>query len=66
MIVMPKFVNRAKEAAWWASAEGREFVKQKAAGTAKSANAEGLGRCRPIEQGRQCSNCVAIARTRCR
>ena len=34
-IVMPKFVNEAKEADWWASREGREFVKQKAAGTGK-------------------------------
>ena len=34
-IVMPKFVNEAQEADWWASREGREFVKQKAAGTAK-------------------------------
>jgi hypothetical protein len=32
-IVMPKFVNEAQEADWWASREGREFVKQKAAGT---------------------------------
>ena len=31
-IVMPKFVNEAQEADWWASREGREFVK-KAAGT---------------------------------
>ena len=34
-IVMPKFVNEAQEADWWASREGREFVKQKAAGTGK-------------------------------
>jgi hypothetical protein len=34
-IVMPKFVNDAQEADWWASREGREFVKQKAAGTGK-------------------------------
>lgn len=32
-IVIPKFVNEAEEADWWASREGREFVKQKAAGT---------------------------------
>ena len=32
-IVMPKFVNEAQEADWWASREGREFIKQKAAGT---------------------------------
>jgi hypothetical protein len=38
-IVMPKFVNEAQEADWWASREGREFVKQKAAGTGKKASA---------------------------
>lgn len=32
-IVMPKFVNEAQEADWWASREGREFIKQKAAGS---------------------------------
>jgi hypothetical protein len=30
---MPKFVNKAQEADWWASQEGREFVKKQAAGT---------------------------------
>ena len=31
---MPKFVSEDEEATWWASAEGREFLKQKsAAGT---------------------------------
>src|SRR6185436_19979115 len=39
LIVMPKFVNEAQEAAWWASREGREFVKQKAAGTGKKEGA---------------------------
>jgi hypothetical protein len=34
-IVMPKFVNEAQAADWWASREGREFVKQKTAGTGK-------------------------------
>jgi hypothetical protein len=34
-IVMPKFVNEAQEADWWASPEGRQFLKQKAAGTGK-------------------------------
>ena len=34
-IVMPKFVNEAQEADWWASREGREFVKRNAGGTAK-------------------------------
>ena len=38
-IVMPKFVNEALEADWWASREGREFVKQKAAGTGKRGGA---------------------------
>jgi hypothetical protein len=28
-IGMPKFVNEAEEADWWASRQGREFVKQK-------------------------------------
>ena len=35
-IVMPKFVNEAQEADWWASREGREFVKQKAGGTGRN------------------------------
>jgi hypothetical protein len=34
-IVMPKFVNEAQEADWWASREGHEFVKRKAARTGK-------------------------------
>ena len=34
-IVMPEFLNEAQEADWWASREGREFVKQKAVGTGK-------------------------------
>ena len=38
-IVMPKFVNEAQEADWWASREGREFVRQKSAGTAKKGGA---------------------------
>ncbi len=38
-IVMPKFVNEAQEAEWWASRVGREFVKQKAAGTGKKQGA---------------------------
>lgn len=32
---IPRFVNEAQEADWWASREGREFVKQKAAGSGK-------------------------------
>ena len=38
-IAMPKFINEAQEADWWASREGREYVKQKAAGTGKKAGA---------------------------
>jgi len=38
-IVMPKFVDEAGEADWWASREGREFVKRKAAGIAKNVGA---------------------------
>jgi len=38
-ILMPKFVNEAQEADWWASREGRGFVKRKAAGTGKKAGA---------------------------
>ncbi|MGA7234984.1 MAG: hypothetical protein WBY44_04860 [Bryobacteraceae bacterium] len=34
-MVMPKFVNASEEADWWASREGREFVKQKAAAAGK-------------------------------
>jgi hypothetical protein len=29
---MPKFVNEGEEADWWASRQGREFVKRKSAG----------------------------------
>ncbi len=38
-IIMPKFASEAQEADWWASREGREFVKQKAAGTGKKGDA---------------------------
>ncbi len=31
-IVVPKFVNEAQEADWWASREGRQFLKQRASG----------------------------------
>jgi len=30
-ITMPKFANEAQEADWWASRQGREFVKQNSA-----------------------------------
>lgn len=38
-VTMPKFVSETQEADWWASREGREFVKQKAAGAAKTGGA---------------------------
>jgi len=31
-ITMPEFANEAEEAHWWASREGREFVKQNVVG----------------------------------
>jgi hypothetical protein len=34
-IEIPKFTNEAEEADWWTSRQGREFVKQKAAGLTK-------------------------------
>ena len=30
---MPKFKNESEEADWWASTEGRAYMKQKSAGT---------------------------------
>jgi predicted DNA binding CopG/RHH family protein len=33
---MPKFTNEDQEAKWWASAKGREFLKQAAAGAPKN------------------------------
>ena len=38
-IVMPKFVDESAEADWWASREGREFVKQKTAGAVRTGGA---------------------------
>ena len=38
-IDMPKFVDEAEEADWWASRSGREFVKQKSAGPAQKGSA---------------------------
>ena len=32
-IDMPKFANEGEEADWWASPQGREFVKQKSTGS---------------------------------
>lgn len=40
---MPKFVNESQEADWWASREGREFVKQKAAGSGAKGGASPKG-----------------------
>jgi hypothetical protein len=34
-IDIPKFVNEGEEADWWASRQGREFVKQKSSGPRK-------------------------------
>jgi len=34
-IDMPKFLNEGEEADWWASRQGREYVKQKSAGPLK-------------------------------
>jgi hypothetical protein len=36
-ITMPKFANEAEEADWWASRQGREFVKQNAGTEARGA-----------------------------
>ena len=38
-IDMPKFTNEGEEAGWWASRQGREFVKQKSAGPPKKGRA---------------------------
>jgi hypothetical protein len=38
-IVMPKFSGEGQEAEWWASRDGREFVKQKAAGAGRKGEA---------------------------
>jgi hypothetical protein len=35
-ITMPQFGSKAEEAGWWASREGRAFVKQKAAESIKT------------------------------
>jgi predicted DNA binding CopG/RHH family protein len=34
---LPTFANEEEEAAWWASRQGREFLKQKSAGPRKAA-----------------------------
>jgi hypothetical protein len=38
-IDMPKFVSEEKEADWWASRQGREFVRQRSAASLKIGNA---------------------------
>ena len=61
----PKFLNEAEEADWWASREGREFVKRKSVGPPWEGEcAEGIAPRRPIEPDCQRSDRVAIARTR--
>jgi predicted DNA binding CopG/RHH family protein len=41
-IEIPKFANEEEEANWWASREGRAFLKQKAATPKKSAKGSRL------------------------
>ena len=63
-IDMPKFANEAEEADWWASRQGREFVKQNRHRTRqKRDRAEGVAPCRPTEPERQRSDSAAIARS---
>jgi predicted DNA binding CopG/RHH family protein len=38
-IDIPKFANEEEEADWWASRQGREFVKQNSAGSPEKRNA---------------------------
>jgi len=38
-IALPKFVNEAEEAGWWASPQGREFVKRSATAGAQRGSA---------------------------
>jgi len=39
-ITIPQFANEAEEADWWASREGREYIKQNARGPVKKAAGE--------------------------
>jgi hypothetical protein len=39
-IDMPKFLNEGEEADWWASRQGREFVKQRSAGLLKKGSGQ--------------------------
>jgi predicted DNA binding CopG/RHH family protein len=41
-VSIPKFGNEHQEADWWASREGREFVKQKSASTEKTSKGSAL------------------------
>lgn len=38
-VVMPRFASQDQEADWWASREGREFVKRKAAEASETGGA---------------------------
>ncbi len=38
-IEVPKFVDEEEEATWWASRQGRDFLKQKSAGSKKKGSA---------------------------
>jgi predicted DNA binding CopG/RHH family protein len=40
-IDMPQFVNEGEEADWWASRQGREFVKQKSTGSKRASVSKG-------------------------
>jgi predicted DNA binding CopG/RHH family protein len=40
-IIMPVFESESDEADWWASGEGRSFVKQKSAESSKKKKSEG-------------------------
>ena len=39
-IDMPEFLNEGEEADWWASRQGREFVKRKSAGLLKKGSVQ--------------------------
>lgn len=47
----PKFANTEEEADWWASRQGREFLKQKSAAPPKKGRAKRFAACRPTEPG---------------
>ena len=61
---IPKFGNEAEEADWWASRQGREFVKRKSAEPLKKGAApKGSRLVAPTESDADRSDSVAIART---